>query len=829
MFGELRSSVRNLWPAGLETVARDLRYAARLMRRQPLTTGAVVVTLSLGIGGVAAVFTLLNRHVFRAPPSRNPDAYFRVIRENGGGHGTASVSEYLAWRTGARSASDLVAWAQLQLRAPLGSDPADVAGLLVTCNFFGVLGVETPVAGRLLNEQDCASKAPVTVISESLWRTRLGSDPAVIGAILRYGPVAITVIGVAAVPGIQLEALDPDPDFVAGLVFPYSAQPALKETLTLFEGRDYWSAPHAHKRWLEVAGLLRPDRSRASATAEFRLIETHRDAGAPPAGAVVLTDGSRWASTPDKMLAALLMALTLPALVMLVACMNAAALLLSRTVGRHREMAIRLALGTSRAGLVRMLIAESVLLSALAVVASLIFVYTLPPVIARFLEAEPVFGRSDSLRPDWRVFACLAFSGVLAALVAGLSPALESRNPRLTEALQGRPIYGAVRSVSRRRRVFVAIQITASMVLLVTAMAFSRTVTRVMDPGFRTEGLLVADIREQRGRAMSMSSLAERVAATPQVDSVAYAGTLPLMFEDARQVRVPGESTVVIPVAASVSATYFDVFGIPVLAGAGFQAAGSVAPSGLTPVVISRRLAHRFFGIDHAVGQVIETADSPARRLAVVGIAADRPTGRAMTSAALNEGSMIYETMSPSSSSGFLVMRISGDAEHVAARLRTELRDLTGWPTSVRTFDSMLAERLAPVRRIQTLLAAMGIVALALAVIGVMGGMFAHVMHREKELAIRLALGASPQVLRWQIVLAGLTPVRAGVSVGVLASWGMLKVAESQRILPLGSIAGDATPYIVIAVALVAVALATLLVLSSHVGRRDPVGTLRVE
>ena len=158
-------------------------------------------------------------------------------------------------------------------------DPAEVPGLLVTCNFLGVLGVETPVAGRLLNEGDCASKAAVAVISESLWRSRLGSDPAVIGAVLRYGPVAITVIGVAAVPGIQHEWHDPDPDFVAGLVFPYSAQSALKDTLILFEGRDYRSAQHAHKRWLQVAGLLRPDSSRESATTEFRLIETRKARG----------------------------------------------------------------------------------------------------------------------------------------------------------------------------------------------------------------------------------------------------------------------------------------------------------------------------------------------------------------------------------------------------------------------------------------------------------------------------------------------------------------------------------------------------------------------
>jgi predicted permease len=817
--------------AGLDSVVRDFRYAARMLRRQPLLAAGVILTLSIGIGGVAAVFTLLDGFVFRTPVSRDPNAFFRVTRTDGGGVGTASLTEYTALRTEARSARALAAWSTLQLRAPLGAeDPTDVPGLLVTCNFFDIFGVDTPVMGRLLDERDCTLPVPVAVLSEGMWRNRLGGDPSVIGAALRYGPVPITIVGVVSAPSIQREASDPDPDFVADLWFPYSAQPTLKDTLTMLRGRDFWNAaPQSHRRWLELAGLLQPGISRQQATAEFRLIETRLNGSDSSRSRMVLTDGSRWASTPGKMLIAMLMALALPGLVMLVACMNAAALLLSRAIGRHKEMAIRLALGTSKTGLVRMLVIESLLLSGLAAAASLVLVYTLPPLIVRILDAELWFGGADFLSPDWRVFACLGFSAVVAAVLSGLTPALESLNPRLTESLQGRPICGSVRGISPARRAFVGVQVAASMVLLVTAMTFSRTAARVVDPGFRTDGLLVAEIRGQRDRAIPMASLAETAATAAGVESVAYARTLPLVFEDVKRVRIPGASRSTLPLAASVSKDYFDVFGIPILAGRPFGAIDVEPAAGAKPIVISRQLAHRAFAGESAVGEILETGDRLGERSVIIGIAGDRPAGLAGVSGALTDGSMIYELMNPSSPSGYLLVKTKGDGGALTDALRSQLRDFTGSPTSVRTFGSILAGRVTGVRRVHTLLVAMGLVSLVLAVIGVSGAVSSDAIQRQKEFAIRLALGAAPWDVRWRVVLSGLRPVPAGVSFGALASWGTLKVAESARILPLGSVARDATPYITISVALLAVALATLLAVAYQTVRRDPLVSLREE
>jgi putative ABC transport system permease protein len=170
--------------AGVESLLRDVRYAARLLCRQPLGTAAVVLTLSIGIGTVAAVFTLLNGFVFRTPVSCGPGACFRVIRENGGGHGTASLREYLSWRNRATAARELAAWSTLQLRAPLGtSDPADVPRLLVTYNFFGMLGVDRPAAGRLFDEQDCGSQEREAL--QVRWRMGCAAVCAILRADLR--------------------------------------------------------------------------------------------------------------------------------------------------------------------------------------------------------------------------------------------------------------------------------------------------------------------------------------------------------------------------------------------------------------------------------------------------------------------------------------------------------------------------------------------------------------------------------------------------------------------------------------------------------------------
>ncbi|MEX2273370.1 MAG: ABC transporter permease [Vicinamibacterales bacterium] len=819
---EIHRDVRSLrW---VESAFQDLRYAARLLRRQPLLSCAVVLTLGIGIGAPVAAFSLLNKFTFGRPPSADPDAFFRLARPASESSGIATPLAYETLRASSRSARELAAWSIIELRGQIGTeDPTPVEGVFVSCNFFRLFGVHAPVAGRLLDESDCAAGAPVAVISERLWRDRFGADEAIIGASIRYGGSPVTIAGVASAPPFHHEW--DDADFAADIWVPYTAQRSLKGPAEFLNELMH----HDGFRWLNVAGFLSDGVSRSTAEAELRAI----DAGLPGAARnrahapIVLTDGSRWAAAPLTMLGLLAMALALPALVMLTACVNVAALLLPRAVIRQREMAVRLTLGTSKARLMRMLLVESLLVCGLAAIGSLVLVYTLPPILVRFFDLELAFGGADALAPDWRVFACLVFAGVLAAVFSGLTPALESLNPRLADTLKGPRGLIFRQRHSRSRRVFVGIQIAASMVLLVVAATFWRAAERFTDPGFRTAGVLVADLRDQPKPGVPLASIADEIR-TAGVRTVAYASTLPLVTESARGIRIGGERMPLMPLIVAVSPDYFRVLDISVLAGQAFESNATSAGAGFKPIVVSRQFARRFFGNGNPIGEVVElimnAGPTPMR---IIGVVADRDVGRSNFQPALTDGSIIYEPMPAGSRSGHLLVAAEGDAAAAAAALRTVLRNVTGAAAPVQTLQASLAQRVDGVRRMQVVLLAMGAVSLALAIIGVIGAVSADATQRRKEFAIRLAIGATPWHVRRTIITSGLRVLPFALAAGAVASWGALKAG--QNLLPVGAVAADPAPYVAIAVFLLATAVATLLAVSYPAGRRDPVIALREE
>lgn len=215
--------------------------------------------------------------------------------------------------------------------------------------------------------------------------------------------------------------------------------------------------------------------------------------------------------------------------------------------------------------------------------------------------------------------------------------------------------------------------------------------------------------------------------------------------------------------------------------------------------------------------------------MVIIGVAADRVTGRSRRYPALNDGSMLYTLMDPASSSGVLLVRTGAGGNAMAERLATLLRDMTGAATAVRTLDATLAEELVTVRRVQALLLAMGAVALLLATIGTVATVSAEAKRRGTEFAIRLALGAAPGAVRRSVVRSGLLPVNIGLLFGLLASWGAMKVVESMRLLPVGSVAAEPAPYAAICILLLAVAFTTLLAVAQPIARRDPLESLRDE
>jgi predicted permease len=814
----------------VETFTRDVRYGARLLRRQPGLMAAVVLILAIGIAVPASVLSLLNGFLFRAPVSRDPDAFVRVIRPGRSASPSASLAEYDAFRAQSTSFRALAGWASRDLTAPLGmDDPAPVSGLLVSCNLLPLLGVERPAAGRLFVDDDCRSDVPVAILSESIWRTRYGADPAVVGRTIFYGGIGLTVIGVAAAPAFIHEW--DDADVVVGVWLPYSAQPAVAQ-LSAFDGANMMTARNEHRPWLEIAGLLAPGVGRADAAADLRRIQ----AGVPApdrqrARPLDLSDGSRWASADaDDAWGIYMAALILPLIVMLMTCVNAAALLLARAVGRQPEMALRRALGTTGAGLLRMLLTEHLVIAAIAGVASLALVYILPPVIVWQFDVAATFGDAATLRPDWRVFAAIGIAVLLAAVLSGLTPAREALRPQAGDSLLNR-LGTLSRSRVRSRRLLVGMQLAACMVPLVVAMTFARSAGRYTGLGFWRGDLLVANVPSDRSRGVPLSAIADGISRVPGVDAVTSVDWLPVVFEGAERMRVPGQHLDIVAVRTSIGPGFFDVFDLPILAGESGRAAGRDTESGA--IVVSSQFARRFFGEQNALGQVVEFPyDGPAgTRRIIAGIAGDRPVGSATLGGALMDGSAVYVPMSPDASGGTLVVRPAGPADAVRDVLATALRDLVGMPVPVTTYQARLDERVAVVRDVQQLLIVLGAVALALAVIAVAGSVAFDARQRRKEFAVQMALGASPWDVRRGVIRAGLRPVPISLALGLLASWVAVRGGlEYFRILPGGSMAAaDPVPYVLVTVALGAVAVVTLLAIAWPVGRRDPLPALREE
>jgi putative ABC transport system permease protein len=803
----------------VETFARDVGYALRVLRRQPWLTAAVVLILAVGIAVPATALSLLGGFLFREPVSRDPAAFARVIRPGRTASSAVSAAEYEAFRSQSVSFRELAAWSSRPLTAPLGAnDPSLVDGQLVSCNFLRLLGVDVPVAGRLLADEDCRAGVPSAVISEKIWRLGFGGDPSVVGRTIRYGRAAIVVVGVAAVPPF-IDQWD-DPDLVGGVWLPYTARPSLSALLD----------SHGHSEGLEVAGLLAPGITRAAAAAELQRIRaglpvTDRERQRP----LALSDGTRWATVDaDDAWSIFLMALTLPLLVTVMACVNAAALLLSRAVSRQQEMAIRRALGTSRSGLLRMLLTEHLVIAAIAGVASLAIVYALPPLIVWQFDVATTFGALDTLGPDWRVFAGIAIAVVLAAALSGLTPAREALRPHSGDSLLAR--LGTLgRQRARSRRAFAAVQLAACMVPLVVAVTFARAAERYTRIDFARGDLIVAEVSTGRSPAMPLSEIADRVAAVPGIAAVTYVDSLPLIFEGAEWIRIPGQTGDAVPVRSQIGPQFFDVFGIPILSGRQVAFAAAEQPG---PVVVSRQFARRFFSETSALGQVLEVGREvpggpPPRRVVIAGIAGDRPTGLAMTSRALTDGSILYAPMSPAASEGTLVIRPSAPVAVAIDALAPLLRDVVGMPVPITTFQQRLEDRAAPVRSMQMLLSGLGGVALVLALIGVVGGVAFDVNQRRKELAVQMALGAGPWVVRRAAMRSGTRLMPIGLAFGLLASWSAVRGAEYLRMLPLGSIAADPMPYALVTAFLITVGGATLVAIAYPAGLRDPLPALR--
>lgn len=810
----------------LDLFRQDSARAARTLARNPLFTAIAVLSVAIGIGATTAIVTLTNALLFKNPPGiAEPERLVGVGRtQNGQGFDNFSYPAYEAYRDGSTQISKLAAISTeprpFSLAGPQGGEP--VQGGLVSGNFFEVLQAR-PAHGRFfLPDEDRVPKAyPVAVLSYRYFQKRFNADPAIVGSNLVLNGSSFTVVGVAAKGFQGPYVLAPD------LWVPIKSSPlvGIPEFMLTAKGGV----------WLMAIGRLAPNASLNAAQAELSTIQ-HRLAAADSAvykGKDVKVMKSSFFPGDIGMMIGGFMALLLAVagLVLLIATTNVAGMLLARATGRQREIAVRLAIGASRAQLIRQLVTESVLLFLISGIAGVVLAQWLVAGLMTMIPRLPVQLLFDP-SIDWRVLAFALVISLVAGLGAGLLPALQSTRPSLVPALKSEGGGGTRRQ--RLRSSLLVAQISFSMLLLVVAGLFGRALVhaRSIDPGFDPRGIQLASFdlelvnyNDKKGLPF-LSTLLERASAIPGVQSAALTAMLPLDGGGMGLggVQAPGieppnpdrgwdeDWNVITP-------SYFETMKHPIVRGRAFN--DSDREGAPAVAIMNEHFAQAIWPGQDPIGKTFINND---KTITVVGIARDakyRSLGEGPRNFVYLPVAQQYLTRMS------LLVRTTGDVP-VAGPVRRLIAELEpGLPIlNQRSFEEHAATSLFPQRVALWVAGSLGIVALLLALLGIYGVTAYSVVQRTREIGVRVALGAQRGNVIRLIVRQGLLLGGIGVAVGGALALGVTRLLRS---LLYGVPTTDVLAFGSAALLLILAALAASWVPAMRAAAVDPVVALRAE
>ncbi len=802
----------------MDSLARDLRFALRLIRRAPVLSVATIVTLGLGIGLNAGVFTVLSGLLLRPRVTMEPERFVHLQPDYSGTnvprHESAALStrDYLAIRDRATTLQPVAAWAVRNTR--IGKDaPFTELTMLVSCGFFDLYGLDHLERGRTFRADECADRqVPAAVISDELWTRHFDRDPGIFDRPLVINGQAFTIIGVtpAGFPG-RLRG--------NGVWIPYAWEPIATSGASMF--RDPGTA------WLWVEGRLKPGATRDAAVSELNVILRQQDTQEPGrVTAITVNNGALIHEPAVRPVAMFLIPLVLGSvgLVLLIACGNVTLLLLSRAVARRREIAIRLAIGCGRGRLTRMLLTESVLLSALGMPLSIWLAMEAPHVMRRMAPMMPQYQMS----PDLLVFSALVAVSLAAGLTAGLAPALESLRQRITPQLTG---DGDAR-IGRRggiRDVLIAAQIGMSFVLLAGTVVFLRVERAIAlrDPAVDAAHVMLVSYEPSRESAETLlAALSARLRQLPGVRGIAYAGTGGDGFGPAPPLIVRGrerETARPVPITA-VTGSYFGVMRQPMLQGRGFASETADPSRTARPLVISDALAGVWWPQGVAVGSELESADG--RRFELVGVVHADVAFSAGTADSIEA----FELAPPAPPKGYLYVRFDGDSQALQSAIRTAVLGLTPVAANPITLAAADAAQASSFMPLVEMVGSLGIIAIVLALVGVYGVVAFAVGRRTREIGVRMALGATRTDIVRMVLSSATPPVAAGLAVGlVLLVPAVIALTRVFRFTPVPLHAADPVPYLMVVAGLVAVSLVTMMIPARRASTIPPSEALRTE
>jgi putative ABC transport system permease protein len=817
----------------IDGVLQDIGYAFRILRRSPAFAAAMIIVVALGIGTTTAVFGLLDGLVLRSLPVAAPDrlVYFRNPAFSNSiffevrARGTAIFSSVAAWNVERRN----VTWGQ-------ELEPTHV--LRASGSFYSMLGIH-PAVGRTFGEDDDriggGRDGPVAVISHTAWQRRFSGDPAVIGRTVRIENDAFTIVGVT--PG-GFFGVSP------GLA-PDVTIPLLASQRPVPPGVPISSSVH-------LMGRLRDGISLNAANVALQtfwpaVLEATTDRSAPSerralylARSTALERGhAGYSSVRNQFKQPLWLLLGLVALLLTVACASAANLLLARSTVRQREVAVRLAIGASGARLVRQMLTETLVWTALASAAGLFLAYWAVEALVSLLTTsqQPIV---LSIALNWRVLTFSIVLALITAAICSVAPALRMTrlHPATTLKNTGQIAVGLFGRWSLAKSL-VAWQIALTVLLLFGASLFGRSLNRVLgqDPGFdRTNVLIVATDAEAAGYkgerlAGFFDQLLERLRNVPGVESASLSMYPPISDDDGawtRNIALDGEPVPAAPGPSYVyfnfvSPDYFRTIGMPVVRGRDF---GSTDGSSSTRVaIVNEALERRFFPNQDAIGRRITIGLSKTRQdLQIVGIVKNAKYQR------LEEDSRAIAYLprtQHASGNLFAEVRLNTPASAAADAIRRELRAIDSVvPIRFETVTDRIRESLVTRRVIALLATALGIAALVLACAGVYGVLADAVSRKTRELGLRLALGADrTTVLRMVMTESAMLAV-VGIAAGVAAAMFVGRFAKDllYQVSPR-----DPASLTAAAIVMLLVAALAAFIPARRAARVDPVVALRCE
>jgi predicted permease len=778
----------------VDTLIQDIRYGLRTLRRNPGFTATAVLSLALGIGANTAIFSLFDALLFRPLPVKSPAELVLATQHFSDRQSLMLSNRHREAFAASKTLAGLCASRHSILRARASGESQFIEAMLASGNCFSLLGISAAL-GRMITEADDRAAAAVAVLSHGYWMRQFGADPGAIGQTVTLQDRPFTIVGVAPRGFLGLE-----PGRPADIIVPLNSQ-----------GGPLLTNPDVY--WLRLLGRRKPgvsiEQVQADLGVRFANLPRNPKMKGPPPRLQVIPAASGFGDVRMQFALPLRILMVAVALVLLIACMNLASLLLARASRRRQEIHMRIALGASRARLLRQLLTESLLLSSLGGLLAFGIAQVAGPVLVQSMSRgrTPI---SLELGADWRTLAFTAAVSLLTGVLFGIVPAVRVVGNDTIATQHG----SRLKTGSRRwSSALIVSQVALCVIVLVSAGLLLGSLRKLhkVDAGFRKEGLLMLSFSAEHYKGPAAlrlhRELHQRLTSLPGVVAVSSFADAPL---GGANVTTNDFSI------NQVGPRFFETLGIPLVAGRPFSEQDAVERRPVA--IISESVARRFFPEGNPLGQHIDVFGTDSEVIGVVKDARYR---------SLREPAdpMVYQ---PALGSGSYAIRTAGDPAKLAGVVRRELReaarDVPVW--RLDTLGDRIDATLVRERMVSTLCSWFGGFALLIACIGLYGRLSYAVSERAGEIGVKMALGARQTQVVWMVLKDALTLTAGGIAIGVPLAVASTRIFRS-LLFEVGTT--DAATFAAIVTGIVGVTSAAGYIPARRAAGVDPAVVLKTE